>query len=201
MSRNKIGAADLGDRQEPTRNPPMRSIAHAVTLLTLVALACFAAQAALPRPARGNLIAARALQHLSPFRPVTTVPRLTGKIRRVNASCASHQLIRPPSTEITLGPARRAFLDDRRAPFTAAAASVPQLKFRLPTCPVAIRAWIGAELNRARPVAIASVWYSDRPTFRLTFSTRPLLVVYLDRATLGFIGVNVHFQHWPQFTT
>jgi hypothetical protein len=202
MSRNKIGAAEPGNRPESTRAvPPMRSIAHAVTLLTLVALACFAAQAALPRPARGNLIAARALQHLSPFRPVTAVPRLTGKIRRVNASCASHQLIRPRSTGITVGPGRRVFLDDRRAAFTAAAASVPQLKFRLPACPVAIRAWVGAELNRARPVAIASVWYSGRPTYRLTFSTRPLLIVYVDRATLVFIGVNVHFRHWPRFTT
>jgi hypothetical protein len=179
----------------------MRSVAHAVILLTLVALACFAAQAALPRPARGNLIAARALQHLSPFKPVAAVPRLTGKIRRVNASCASHQLIQPPSTATVVGPGRRASLDDRRTAFTAAAAAVPQLKFRLPACPIAIRAWVGAELNRARPVAVASVWYSDRQTYRLTFSTRPLLVVYVDRATLGFVGVNVHFRHWPRFAT
>jgi hypothetical protein len=178
----------------------MRSLAKAITLLALVALACFATQAALPLPARGNLIASQALQHLSPFRPVATVHRLTGKIRRVNASCASHQLIRQPSVPAT-GPGRRAFLDDRRSASVAAAESVPQLKFRLPSCPVAIRAWVGAELNRARPVAIANVRYGGMKTYRLTFSTRPLLVVYVDRETLGLVGVNVRVRHWPRYMT
>jgi hypothetical protein len=178
----------------------MRSLVKALTLLALVAFGCFAAQAALPLPARGNLIAARALQRLSPFRPVAAVHRLTGKSRRVNASCASHQLLRQPSAAIA-GAGRRVFWDDREAAAAAAAAAIPQLKFRLPSCPVAIRAWVGAELNLARPVAIANVRYADMPTYRLTFSTQPLLVVYVDCKTLGLVAVTVRMRHWPRYTT
>lgn len=178
----------------------MRSLVKALTLLALVAFGCFAAQAALPLPARGNLIAARALQHLSPFRPVAAVHRMTGKSRRVNASCASHQLLRQPSAAIA-GAGRRVFWNDREAAAAAAAASIPQLKFRLPSCPVAIRAWVGAELNLARPVAIANVRYADMPTYRLTFSTQPLLVVYVDCKTLGLVAVTVRMRHWPRYAT
>lgn len=192
-----------GNRQNPLRVfPRMRPIAQAFTLLTLVALACFAAQAALPLPARGNLIAARALQQLSPFRRVAAVHRTTGNIRKVNASCASHRLIRTSSAVGSFGAGVRAWMEERSPPpVSATKALPPQLKFKLASCPLAIRAWVGAELNRAHPVAVANVRYEGMQTYRLTFLTRPLLVVYVERQTLRLVAVSVRVQHWPRFAT
>ena len=179
----------------------MRPIAKAFTLLTLITVACFAAQAALPLPARGNLIAARALQKLSPLHRVSAVHRLTGNIRKVNAKCASHRLVRPWSAAANVGPGVGAWMAEPWSSVSAPPSPPPQLEFKLASCPLAIGAWVGAELARARPVAIANVRYGGAPTYRLTFLTRPLLVVYVDRTTLRLVGVNVRVLHWPRYAT
>jgi hypothetical protein len=180
----------------------MRRIAQAFTLLTLVAVTCFAALAVLPLPARGNLIAARALQQLAPFRRVSAVHKLTRNVRKVNPNCASHHLIYPSSAAATGGLAVRAWMEQQWLPsLSAKKALPPKLKFKLASCPLAIRAWVGAELNSAHPVAIANVRYAGTPTYRLTFLTRPLLVVYVNRKTLGLVAVNVRVEHWPRYVT
>jgi hypothetical protein len=182
-------------------SPRLRTFAQALTLLTLVASACFAAQAALPLPGRGNLIAAQALQQLSPFRRVSAVHRIVGNTVTVSASCASHRLIRNSSAAGTVGPGLRAWMEGRGSPYALAAKALPpRLKFKLASCPLALRAWVGAELERAHPVAIVNVRYAGTPAYRLTFLTRPLLVVYVDRQTLRLVAVNVRVQRWPGFS-
>jgi hypothetical protein len=49
-------------------------------------------------------------------------------------------------------------------------------------------------------VAIVNVRYAGTPAYRLTFLTRPLLVVYVDRQTLRLVAVNVRVQRWPGFS-
>jgi hypothetical protein len=163
-----------------------------LSLLLLVASACFAAQAVLPLPGRGNLVAAQALQQLAPFQRVSSVHRITGNVVTVSASCVSHHLIRKSTAAATAGPGFRAWLRGQRSPSVSPPDALPpQLVFKLASCPHSLRAWVGAELDRAHPVAIENVRYHGMPTYRLTFSTRPLLLVYVNRQTLRLVGVNV----------
>jgi hypothetical protein len=169
----------------------MRTIGQALTLLAVVASACFAAQAALPLPGRGSLIAAQALKQLSPRR-VLPVHHSTNGTVTVSARCASHHLVSRPGAVGIFRRPPQTWIEGRRDPMsTGIRAQAPHLTFRFPSCPRALRAWVGAELERASPVAITNVRYAGTPTYRLTFLTDPPLVIYVDRETLGLVAVNV----------
>jgi hypothetical protein len=148
----------------------MRPIARALVLLSLVAVGCFAAEASLPLPSRGRLIASQAMRQLSSSRPVSAVRPTKGN--RVTVSCPSPRLIRRSRA--------------------AAVTRARQLEFQLASCPLALRDWVGAALARTYPVAVRIVRYAATPAYRLTFLTRPLVVVYVDRRRLNIVAVRVH---------
>ena len=74
-------------------SPRTRSIARALALLSLVAVACFAAEAALPLPGRGRLIAARAFSRLLSLPHVSAVYPIAGSAVSVSARCTQHRPI------------------------------------------------------------------------------------------------------------
>ena len=179
----------------------MRPFARAVTLLAIVVAGCLAVQAALPVPSRGSLIAARALKQFVP-RDVPPVQRRSRGLLALTARCASYHLVREPSVMDATGPVIRTWIEGRRSPSVPVIAPFfPRLKFKFAACPLALRDWVGAALDRASPVGIANVRYRGLPTFRLTFLTRPNLIVYFDRRTLRLVAVNVHIERSLDFAT
>jgi len=157
----------------------------------VVASACLAAQAALPLPGRGSLIAAQALKQLSARRVPVVHPSTSGTVT-VSARCASHHLVSVPRAVGIIGPPTQIWIEGRRDPSgSGIKLRAPHLTFRFRSCPRALRAWVGAELELASPVAILNVRYSGTPTYRLTFVTQPPLVIFVDRKTLSLVAINV----------
>jgi hypothetical protein len=177
----------------------MRPFARAVALLAIVVAGCLAVQGALPVPSQGSLIAAQALKQFVP-RNTTRVQRKGGGLLALTAHCASYHLIRAPHSASRTGPVIRTWIEGRRSPSVPVFKPIfPRVKFKFAACPLALRDWVGAELERGSPVGIANVRYRGLPTFRLTFLTRPNLVVYFDRRTLRLIAVNVHIERSLDF--
>ena len=180
----------------------LASGATAAALAAVLAGAAFGLQAvALPRPTRGQLIAAKTLRGLTRQGAVESTTLVGG--RPVSTVCVNAKVIRLGRTRRSLSGSllitgRRRLVETRFASFRIGSTlreedgPLPAIRAVLAGCPRALERRIGRFLDDRAPVGVKRAFVRGQPRVRLSFwRGRSRLFLFVEPRTLAPVAVRI----------